>query len=192
MKRLLIASLFLFASSAQAGLLVEPYVGINLASGENGASPKTEYDQTAPFLGARLGYQTFGFMFGLDYTKGMEGDFETKFGSTTSTVDSAQSTMGAFIGYNLPVMFRVWGAYYFDTTLEQKSGTGTGDEISGSGLGLGAGFTGLPFVSVNIEYRMMTMDEFKDKATGVTSTLSGTSEIDYNQILLSVSLPLDL
>lgn len=192
MKRILLASLFLFATSAQAGFLIEPYVGFGISSGENSNTAKVEYDQTAPFLGARVGYQTLGFMFGLDYTKGMEADFDTKVGSVTSTTDLDQSTFGVFVGYNLPVMLRVWGAYYFDTTLEQQSGAGTGDEISGNGIGLGAGFTGLPFVSLNLEYRMMTLDESKDNSTGTTTKLTGTDEVDYNQIMLSVSLPLNI
>lgn len=191
MKRILLASLFLFATTAQAGFLIEPYLGFGISSGEDSDTPKKEYDQTAPFLGARLGYQTFGFMFGLDYTKGMEGSFEEKSSGVTTKADADQSTVGIFVGYNLPVMFRAWGAYYFDTTIEYQSGGDIGDELNGSGYGLGLGFTGLPFVSLNLEYRILTFDEQKN-AAGVTSKFISAEEIDYNQIMLSVSLPLDI
>ena len=188
MKRLLIASLFLFASSAQAGFLLEPYAGLSFGSGENSATIKTEYDYNAPMLGARAGYQYLGLMFGLDYSMGMD----QKTAGSTVTADVSQSTLGLFVGYNLPVMLRAWAAYYLNTSLEVEAGTSVGDEFNGKGYGLGVGFTGLPFVSLNLEYRMMTFDEYKDKSAGSTATLSGASEIDFNQILLSVSLPLDL
>lgn len=192
MKKILCLFLLLAASNAQAGFLIEPYLGFSLGSGEDGNTLKTEYDQNSTFLGARLGYQTLGLMFGLDYTKGTESEFEIK--STTSTVkqDADQSTLGFFVGYNLPVMLRAWAAYYVSSNIELQSGASVGDEYKGNGYGLGLGFTGLPFVSLNLEYRMMTFDELKDNSTGVTSTLSGTNEIDYNQVMLSVSLPLDI
>lgn len=192
MKKILCLFLILSASSAQAGFLIEPYLGYSIGSGENSASVKTEYDQNSPFLGARLGYQTLGLMFGIDYTMGSESDFETKSGTTTFKQDADQSTFGLFVGYNLPVMLRAWAAYYMSTSIEIQSGASIGDEYNGSGYGLGVGFTGLPFVSLNLEYRMMTFDEFKDNSSGLKSTLSGNSEIDYNQVMLSVSLPLDI
>ena len=131
-------------------------------------------------------------MFGLDYTKGTEAELEIQTTTTTVKQDADQSTLGLFVGYNLPVMLRAWAAYYLSTSIELQSGAAVGDEYNGKGYGLGLGFTGLPFVSLNLEYRMMTFDELKDKSAGSTSTLSGTNEIDYNQLMLSVSLPLDI
>lgn len=192
MKKILCAFLLFISTSIQAGILIEPYIGLNFASGEDGQTLKTDYDQSSPFIGSRLGYQTLGFMFGLDYTKGMESDLEIKTTSSTVKQDADQSTLGLFVGYNLPVMLRAWAAYYVTTTIELQSGVNVGDEYKGSGYGLGVGFTGLPLVSLNLEYRMMTFDELKDNSTGLKSTLSGTNEIDYNQVMLSVSLPLDI
>ena len=70
-------------------------------------------------------------------------------------------------------------------------------EIEGKGYALGAGFTGLPFVAVNLEYRAITYDKIKQR-NGTTVTLpysiAGTAvmnEIEAKDIVLSVSLPLD-
>lgn len=192
MKRILFALTLFTCSVANAGLLVEPFVGFNIASGEDGANPKTEYDQSAPFYGARLGYQVMGLMAGLDYTKGMEAELEEKTGSNTSRADVDQQTMGIFVGYNLPVMLRAWVAYHFSSKLEYQNTAAVGDELKGKGYGLGVGFTPLPLVSLNLEYRMLTFDEYKNASTGTTTALSGVNEIDYNQIMFSVSVPLDL
>lgn len=193
MKRLLIISVLLLSSSAaNAGILIEPYVGFGIGSGEDGDTPKTEYDLNSPFIGGRLGYQALGFMAGLDYTKGMESDFESKTSGTTSKVDGDQQTIGAFVGYNLPALLRVWVGYYFSHKIEVQSGSSVGDEFKGGGYGLGVGFTALPLLSINLEYRMHTLDEYKDASTGSTSALNGNNEIDFNQIMISASLPLDI
>jgi len=193
MKRLLlIGTLLLSATTAQADLLIEPYLGFGISSGENGASPKTEYSQNSPFIGGRLGYQVIGLMAGLDYTKGMEGDFERKTNGSTSKADVDQQTLGLFVGYNLPIMLRAWVSYYLSSKLEFQSSSAVGDQYKGGGYGVGVGFTGLPLVSLNLEYRMLSFDEYKNASTGNTSSLSGNSEIDYNQLMLSVSIPLTL
>lgn len=193
MKRILIAFLFLLSTSAYAGLLIEPYLGFSIGSGEDGENPKTEYSQNTPLYGARLGYQVLGFMAGLDYSKGMESEFENKVtGGTTTKPDATQQTFGIFVGYNLPIMLRAWVSYNFASKISIESGADVGDEFKGGGYALGVGFTGLPFVSLNLEYRMNTFDEYKTASTGVTSALNGAGEVDYNQILLSVSLPVDL
>lgn len=193
MKRLLLISALLLSSTAvHAGILIEPYVGYGIGSGEDSDSPKTEYDMNAPFIGGRLGYQALGFMAGLDFTKWMESELEGKTSLGTSTADADQQTIGAFVGYNLPALLRVWVGYYFSHKIEIQSGSSVGDEFKGGGYGLGVGFTALPMLSINLEYRMHTFDEHKNASSGSTSALNGSSEIDFNQIMISASLPLDI
>jgi hypothetical protein len=62
------------------------------------------------------------------------------------------------------------------------------DELSGNTTTLGVGFTGLPFVSLNLELRMISLDKFKDVSTG----LEYTRDYSANEVVLGVSLPLDL
>lgn len=188
MKRILLASLILALSTASnAGILIEPYIGYSINSGENGQSPKMEYEMNAPFIGGRLGYQSMGFMFGVDFNKGLESSLTLKVNGTEGDTDAEQQTIGAFVGYNLPALLRIWGGYYFSSKLEF---TESNSEYKGSGFGVGVGYTGLPFVSLNLEYRTHTFDE-AEFSDGSTASLSGASEVDFNQIMLSVSAPFD-
>lgn len=174
-------------SSANAGVLLEPYLGYKIASGDRAITTATEYSFNTPTIGGRVGYQFLGFMAGLDYSMST-GSFglETKTLTTTTEVNNDQDQFGLFVGYNLPILFRVWGTYFLSSNLEQADG----DENKGSGFALGAGFTGLPFVSLNLEIRSISYDEFYDKSAGTTTTLNPTS--DYTEVLLSVSMPIDL
>ena len=192
MKKLLSAVvLFLTVSmSANALIHVEPYLGYNMISGENSNSTITKYDFGGVNYGARLGLTALGFMGGLDYSMG-SGDWETETLNTKTTVDSSQTKLGVFAGYELPILLRAWATYFVNVKQEIESGANNGREYSGSGFGLGVGFTGLPFVSVNLEYKQYSYDEY-ESAAGTTVTIDGANKIDLNEIMLSVSLPLDL
>lgn len=192
MKKLLSSvAIFLTVSmSANALIHVEPYLGYKLGSGEDSVAPITEYDFKTTTLGARLGVTTLGFMGGIDYSLA-SGDWESTTGSTTTKVDSSQKMFGLFAGYEFPILLRAWATYFMDVKQEVKSGANNGDEYKGNGIGLGVGYTGLPFVSLNLEYRSYSYDE-RDNADGSKTTLSGSSAIDNTEYILSVSLPLDL
>jgi hypothetical protein len=174
-------SLFIFAPHSRAGVLLEPYLGFSIGSGDAGS---TDFSYSTPTIGARAGYQTFGLMFGLDY--GMQSGFNVK--TTTSNVetkaDYSRNLLGLFVGYELPILLRAWGTYYVSGTLEADNSTREYGDLSGYSLGVG--FTGLPFVSLNAEYRLFDYGE---------TTLSGAtsnSSLSISEILLSVSLPFNL
>ncbi len=181
---LLLISLFIFSNTAQAGVLVEPYLGFGIGSGDRG---NIDYDYTTPQFGARLGYSFLGLMGGIDYSLATSFDIDAE--NTTTGVNSSTSykknQFGIFVGYELPILLRAWGTYYVNASLEDDIAPIS--DYSGSGYALGVGFTGLPFVSLNLEYRSFSYDEVE--TSGSTSTLSPS--FDLNEILLSVSLPLD-
>ena len=79
--------------------------------------------------------------------------------------------MGAFVGYDFPILVRAWATYFFDVTYSPE----TGSDLTATGTSFGVGFTGLPFVSLNAEYRMLSFDD---------------SELDSSEVFLSASLPL--
>lgn len=177
----LILGIFLIANTASAALLIEPHLGYNIhGSGDNGG---TKYSYNGPQLGARVGYQTIGLMAGLDYTRS-SGSMEAKSNGTTKTDDFTTNDLGVFVGYNFPILVRAWGTYYFNNTSKYKS---TSAEVSGSTKELGVGFTGLPFLSVNLVYRMINHDEL-EAANGSKASINN----DYNEIVLGISLPLTL
>lgn len=174
------------AAEAHAGVLVEPMVGYQFGDGDEGS---TDHTYSGPFLGGRLGYQTLGLMLGLDYRL---ATFEDKAENTAGVTkdDQKQQKIGAFVGYNLPIMLRAWASYYFDVSTEDDDSRNAnkGDKYSGDGIGLGIGFTGLPFISLNLEYHSFSYDEFENASTGSKSSVS---DFDASEILFSVSLPLD-
>ena len=161
---------FIFTSSAQAGFLIEPYLSYSFGS-QDGSSTDTNFN--GPGYGARLGYQFLGFMAGADYS----------IQSLNFDDDGDKKQLGLFAGYDAPILFRVWGTYFLNGSIEFDSNS---ELDGGSGYALGAGYTGLPFVSLNVEYRVMNYDEAS--AANVTNTV----DIETKEILFSVSLPLNL
>ena len=65
---LLLFTLSTLPSNTQAGVLIEPYVGYALGGDCDQTLGTNSFTQeySAPIFGARLGYQTFGLMLGLD------------------------------------------------------------------------------------------------------------------------------
>lgn len=160
--------------SAHAALLIEPVVGYNFGSLTNSA---TDFDESATGVGygARLGFQQLGFQLGLDYL------------SSNLDVDSLDDNLkttefGAFIGYRLPVFLRVYAGYIFSGTGE----LGNTDYEDGTGTKLGLGFTGIPFIDLNLEYRSVAYDKAK------SGSISVDTETEYDVIMLSVSLPITI
>lgn len=196
-RTLSLISLLLLSFNAQAAFLIEPYLGYKAhASGDrNLAGAHTDYTYRGPTLGGRVGYQFLGLMAGLDYsasTFDLERETTTSGVTTTTKDDYSQSTFGFFVGYNLPLLLRAWGAYYLSTSYEDQDGTNKGQKFKGQGYGAGIGFTGLPFVSLNLELRRLQLDEFEDP-TSTTSRVvkySGSASPEITEIFLSVSLPL--
>ncbi len=181
---LLVALTMGFSSHSQAALLIEPVVGFNLG---------TKYDlkfDSFPVLndsfsggsgvsyGGRLGYQQLGLQLGLDYLK-------SSIDMNTSDLKENISTSewGGFIGYEFPILLRVYAGYIFSGTGTTKD-DGTKIEFNeGTGSKVGVGFTGLPFVDINLEYRQM---KYPEMTLGSTDTDTDTT---YSTIMLGLSLP---
>ena len=196
-KNLILFLFFLLFMSVntQATFLVEPYAGYVVSgSGEATSSgTKVDYSHSGAAFGARAGLKYLGVMGGVDYSMRSEFDLEaetTLLGTAISVKDKHEGkTMGVFVGYELPMMLRFWGSYLMDVTWEDTDGSDVGDELSGSGYGLGIGFTALPLMSINLEYKMFEFDESKDASAGTTASIA--SPLEMNEILLSVSIPFD-
>lgn len=193
MKKLLLALVCLgMLPSAFAGFFVEPYVGYGLGDGERQTSAGAtiaDEEWSGPLFGARVGGSTMMLNYGVDYSRRLEFDHESKTNGVTTKNKMDGSYLGAFLGVDFPVLVRAWASYYFDVSMEDQDGTNKGNEVSGNGYALGVGFTGLPFVSLNLEYRMLDFDEIKDVTTGQTTT---PADYTAKELIFSVSVPLDL
>lgn len=164
-----------FTFGANADFLLEPYLGYHVGKIKQGSVSDTAKGVS---LGGRVGFQTVGFMGGLDYMTGSWTDDHNPNRTLTPT------DLGVFVGFNFPVMLRVYGVYNFSTKMKMSGGGVNQTLDGGDGIKLGVGFTGLPFVSVNLEYITQTYK----KADGATML----NQVENNMYGLTVSLPLNL
>ena len=179
MKKILSVICFLFIfgqGSAKADLLLEPYIGYGIGQQEREVSGVSlDYTTTGTMTGARVGWQSFGLMLGAEYGYAPTMTREltvAALGQAKGTEEEFSGTyMGAFVGYDFPILVRAWATYFFDVTYSPESGA----DQTASGTSFGVGFTGLPFISLNAEYRMISFDDI---------------ELDSSEIFLSASLPL--
>ena len=187
MKILTMLISFLFIKAASAGILIEPQLGYILSSKYSGTATLSgpaagtltaNYSASMPEYGARLGYQSFGFMTGLNY--GSSSASSKTIGSTTGSLKT--TNLGAFVGYNAPLLLRAWLAYNFSA----KTTIGT-SEFKGSSTELGVGFTGVPFLSFNLIYRMY--DYTKVTMSGLTFTATNFTP---KEIEFAISAPFNL
>lgn len=170
---------FTMTLSAQAALLLEPLVGYSLASKVDIEDGESYSGGMGPSFGGRLGYQKLGFQIGLDYLHS-EIDQDDKDIKENVSLDE----WAAFVGFEFPILFRVYGGYIFSATGETEFAGGNKVDLkSGTGFKAGVGFTLLPFLDINVEYRKGTFDEFKAGA------FKSENNIDYNAYMISLSLP---
>lgn len=172
----------IFYSSAYGGILIEPHWGYNLVGKVDGLSNTTKYNGNQ--YGARLGAQKFGLMGGLDYT---HSTFTYKTVAPVESDDKSRDQLGVFVGYKFPILLRFWGEYnFFDKTKQSANGSNhaSGYYTKGHGTALGVGFTGLPFLSVNLEYKTSS---YNDSSAGALNPKQSTREV-----VLGVSIPINL
>jgi hypothetical protein len=184
MKQLVSSSIFLiftvlFSLNSYAGLLIEPVVGYNLGAKADFENGEKYSGGVGPSFGGRLGYQNFGLQLGLDYLNSTIDLDDPDLDDDLST-----SEWAAFVGFKFPILLRVYGGYIFSATGETKSG-GTKVELEkGNGYKAGIGFTGLPFLEINVEYRSGTFEEW------TSGTIQNDTSVDYQSIMVGLSLPL--
>ena len=179
---LLLSLLLGFSSYSEAALLVEPVVGFNLGSKADISSFPDSYSGGSGMgFGGRIGYQNLGFQLGVDYLNSNIDMNDDDWDSNLKV-----SEWAGFVGFRFPVFFKVYAGYIFASSAETKIGGADFDLSSGSGTKLGVGFTGLPFLDLNVEYRTGKFDEIK--ASGIDTGWT----MDYSSILFSVSLPITI
>lgn len=159
--------------TANAALLVDPYIGLNVSGSTKFGTVENDYDSSPVSIGSRVGFSQLGFSVGLDYqiTSGI------KIENNSNKFDATE--LAVFAGFDFPILLRAYAGYIFSADFE-ASGSNY-DE--GSGYKMGVGFTGLPFISINVEYKAVSYDKLNNATTQTA---------DHNAVLLAVSLPLKL
>ncbi|WP_374029982.1 outer membrane beta-barrel protein [Bdellovibrio bacteriovorus] len=162
-----------FSTVSHADLLVEPYLGYEMGTTKD-QDGKIEGTQ----LGLRLGYASpVIFWAALDGTLGVSAKFKPDSGSDE---DAKRTSVYGVVGIDLPILLRGWVGYGF---LNEVDLDDTG-KLKGTSYKVGVGFTGLPFISLNLEY----LDEKFTERGGVDLGTDMTNK----SYVLSVSLPLEL
>lgn len=182
-----VAIALLTSISANASFLIEPHLGYNIHSSTTWGNATVDYNGAQ--YGARLGLQTLGLMGGFEYNHASY-EKEVTASGTTSKADFGRNEMGLFVGYKFPILLRAWLGYNFSAKETQSTGGDINDYLKGSSTEIGIGYTGLPFLSLNLSYKMLSYDEFYNAGNGTTSTLS--TKFEPKEIVIGISAPFTL
>lgn len=175
MKKLLVLITCTFMLGANASFYLDPSIGINF----NGEFGSNDFDNNPITLGVRAGYSTLGFSFGLDVAQSMNVEVEND--GSPDGWDFME--YGLFAGYEFPILVRAYAAY----VIGGKAERGNAELSDTSGFKLGFGYTGLPFVSINLELKDYEFGKYQDSIT-----TNNNANTDFKTVLLSVSLPVSL
>jgi hypothetical protein len=94
------------------------------------------------------------------------------------------SEWAGFVGYEFPLFLRVYAGYIFSANGSSKDKNNLSVDFSkGTGSKLGVGFTGLPFVDINFEYRTGTLNQMS------FGGIDYDTEIKYSTLMLGLSVP---
>ena len=191
-KLFFILAFSLSANVSLASLHVEPIIGYSFGVSEhNESSDLIEYFYHSSELGARVGWSYLGAHLGAECFIKLPFKKDNTSGNGSINFDNVISRyLGGFAEYHLPLLFIIRGRVIISTQFEVENGNNKGDIYFGNGYGVGVGFTGLPLVVLNIDYRKYEFDEFEDATTSTTSGLD--EKFKGHEVLFSASIPLDL
>lgn len=205
----LVLLLLAFSKLSYGAILIEPHLGYTIkgsadyngnvtavVSGQSMTVPLSYSDKYNGLqYGIRVGVQyTPGIMFGLDYNR---SSFTIKSsytdGSAPDKDSYTRSEYGAFVGASLPFSLRLWYGYYIMDLETSKtnavSGATKGDSADGNTSEIGVGFAGLPFMSFNLLYRIMT---YKEGNSTLIGAYRMAPKYESKEIVLGVSIPITL
>lgn len=170
-KALFFAMLVFLSSAANAGILLDPYVGYIISGNSNSGSGSKV---TGNDLGVRLGYSNLGFGIGADVTFAGTYNYDAS-GTTTS---GKPLHTGAFVSFALPILLRGYATYFVNTKVSDSN-----TAVTGKGTKLGVQYTGLPIVAIGVE--VFTTNYSEIEILGNKVSTSGTE----TQTRLAISAP---
>jgi hypothetical protein len=174
MKKFLAAVFFgavVLTSVSANAILIEPFIGWQTGDFELGNAATKDVDGIE--FGGRLGI-TFVEVFNIggEFSKGTLSDDDSP------STDYDTTDAGIFFSFEFPILVRAYATYFLSSVADPDSG----QKFEGDGgFRLGIGFTGLPFVSINIEQILRKYDERGSSSVDL--------EIKTTMIGISVPLP---
>lgn len=195
MRTLLIFLAIALPSALKSQYFLEPYVGVALF-GDGDATYRTAHDFSYYSLlyGGRVGYRYWGLDVGIDYAWA-SFDLEGRGRQGGSSKDKfSRQDWALLVGYRFPIFLSIWAKWIAQSNLEASGPLleggiyDHGDSFEGSGHVLGVGWTGLPWLSLNLEYRAVEYDEYTRFGSAVSNY---RNTLDLTDFLFSISLPLE-
>lgn len=190
---LIISLLFFFGvlNKTYADILIEPVIGYSI--GEFKTQTETSYSTVSESndslngftYGGRLGLQILAVQLGLDFLGGfLSIDGEKK----------KINEVGAFVGYKFPAFLRIYaGIVPFASAEGEEYTVGT---ITGAGYKIGLGFSLLPSLNLNIEWRSIKnlyhndLDSTSVESNSKSSVSNQTIEAQYSALMIAFSIPM--
>ena len=202
--KFLIFLMMLFCSAANAGILIEPYVGgsSNLLNAEF-ISPSTFYDVTGngTYGGGRLGYKFFFDVWvAADYTLNSV-TYTINKPSTVSSISISSNYTFIDVGWDTPLFVRLYGGYGVAGTARVSGTTTSGNSISdkfyaATAFKAGIGFSFLEFFSINVEYFKPTFARYEAVTNGVSNGVqdlnSAWRTFNLSNTAVTLSFPLTI
>lgn len=148
---MMISMSLLVSSHSFAGLLVEPVLGYNFLKRADFDNADTYKSGGGEGYGGRVGFQGAGLQIGLDYLKSNVDASDSDFDQNVEMEES-----GVFAGFEFPAFIRAYATYIFSATGETKVRNQNVILNDGTGGKLGLGFTLLPIIDINLDYRQVS------------------------------------
>jgi hypothetical protein len=175
----LVLGLLIASGPSTAGILFDPYIGKvdTEITTKIEAFPSLNSEDTVnsnSVYGARLGYSFSMLSLGIDY--------QVLSGEDRYDKDFSINNTSLFLGVELPLWIRFWGEYFLSSETSGDTSETVDDLKMVNGYGFGVGFTGLPFVSINLEIENVNYEY----------VISGL-DVEYSQknTILTLSIPLE-
>ncbi len=185
MKKVLLLLLAVgLTSNAQAGVYIDPFLGLNSSSttATTASGAKANSSSSGIDYGARLGYKfSSPWFFAAEYTGGSGKD-----DGESSSNDYTKTILGTVIGYDIGKHLLAAG-YGFSDKLTYKSSPEL--EIKGTNIKLGYAYKATNKVNINLD--LVIPNYTKASAAGNEIEISQVfSKFTVTSILLSVSFPI--
>lgn len=159
-----------YSKISSAGLLVEPVFGFNIAKDVSTNDKDYQSGQGIGY-GGRLGYQAGPFQIGGDYLNSSLDMSSSDFDNNLKVQE-----YGAFVGFEFPILVRTYATYIFSTSGDTKINSEKANLNGGDGFKIGVGFTLIPLLDLNLDYRKLSFND----------------DIDFETFMFSFSVPFNL
>lgn len=178
---ILVSGLFLTAPSAEAGILLEPYMTyeVSTVNATTGGQPDGGKNNGAIGIGGRIGYKLIIPVWIAADISQVSGKYKPDLPGSDLTFTRSNTYLT--VGFDFPILFRAWAGMGLSNSTKVSDASTDVTVSGGSNMKVGVGLGLIPFMSVNLEY-------FTSKPTLPTDY----SAYDETGFALGVSVPFNL